>query len=70
VPFGQLVFGRPGSGKTTYCNGVSQPGPHSTVREGEGKVGVCQEDGMWGRGCVGLRGGQWGGGWGENNIGS
>jgi hypothetical protein len=24
MPFGQLVIGPPGSGKTTYCNGVSQ----------------------------------------------
>jgi adenylate kinase family enzyme len=24
MPFGQLVIGPPGSGKTTYCNGVAQ----------------------------------------------
>lgn len=24
MPFGQLVIGPPGSGKTTYCNGMSQ----------------------------------------------
>ncbi len=24
MPFGQLVIGPPGSGKTTYCNGMQQ----------------------------------------------
>lgn len=24
MPFGQIVIGPPGSGKTTYCNGISQ----------------------------------------------
>ena len=24
MPFGQLVVGPPGSGKTTYCNGLQQ----------------------------------------------
>lgn len=24
MPFGQVVIGPPGSGKTTYCNGVQQ----------------------------------------------
>jgi hypothetical protein len=24
MPFGQLVVGPPGSGKTTYCNGMQQ----------------------------------------------
>lgn len=41
MPFGQLVLGSPGSGKSTYCDGSKFAPPHAAVTSSLGPPRVA-----------------------------